>query len=225
MSTIFKQLDDCADFFLKSISKDAEKVDEGHRFTWPNHVYTSSTFRRAHLDIIDMRFSKKLYMMHMCIFPHTDDCSPIYGFDLVAGPNKVTGAFHDFSPVVYKNSYMVKQFAEKVKDLEWSKKRELPDWAQNIFSDSMVAAGNIKDESELQTFIDLAKDNLTYYLSEVGNSRGVDSTSAQDYYCLNQKKNPHTPRVMTTLGLDGNQVKSFIETCLFPSIQSPISPS
>jgi hypothetical protein len=226
MSIIFNKLDACADFFLTSISKNATKVDEGHEFTWPNYVFTSSTFRRAHLDIIDMRYTKKLLMMHLCVFPHTNDTSPIYGFDLIAGPTKVTGAFHDFSPIVYKNNYMVRHFAEKVKNLEWSKKRELPDWAMNIFSDNMIAAGNIQKEEELETILNIAKDNLTYYLKEVGNSRGdKDYTSAQNYYCTNQKKNPHTPRVMTTLGLDENRVKEFIETCLFPSAHSPASPS
>ena len=131
----------------------------------------------------------------------------------------VTGAFHDFSPVVYKSTYMSKHFEKKVKDLEWSKKRELPDWAMNIFSDRMIAASNIQNENELNTLLEVAKDNLNYYLKEVGNSGSpMDTRSAQNYYCYNQKKNPHTPRVMASLGLDQDQVKTFIETCLFPSV-------
>jgi hypothetical protein len=226
MSTIFKNLIDCSNFFLDKLRENGTEIDEGHNFDWPNYVFTSSKFRRAHLDIVDARETKKLYMMHLCVFPHTNDTSPIYGFDLIAGPTKITGAFHDFSPIVYKNNYMVRHFAEKVKNLEWSKKRELPDWAMNIFSDNMIAAGNIQKEEELESILNIAKDNLTYYLSEVGNSRGdKDYTSAQNYYCTNQKKNPHTPRVMTTLGLDENDVKKFIETCLFPSVHSPTVPS
>lgn len=226
MSIIFKKLDDCSNFFLKQLREHGTEVNEVHKFTWPNYVFTSPTFRRAHLDIVDARENKKLFMMHLCVFPHTDDTSPIYGFDLIAGPNKVTGAFHDFSPVVHKNNYMVQQFARQVESLEWSKKRELPEWAQNIFSNHMIAAGNIQKEEELETLMKTAKDNLTYYLSEVGNSKvNIDSTSAQNYYCSNQRKNPHTPRVMTTLGLDETEVKTFIETCLFPSIHSPTVPS
>lgn len=219
MSIIFRHLNDASAYFLKTLRENGTEVDEGHRFDWPNYVFTSPKFRRAHLDIVDMQFSKRLYMMHLCIFPHVDDTSPIYGFDIVAGANKVTGAFHDFSPVVYKTNYMCQRFSEKVKDLEWSKTRQLPDWAMNIFSDRMIAASNIQEVTELETILSVAKDNLNYYLEEVGNSRGPeDSGSAQDYYCYNQRKNPHTPRVMTSLGLKEDQVKSFIETCLFPSV-------
>ena len=219
MNTIFQQLTECADYFLKTLKENGTEVDEGHNFDWPNYVFTSTKFRRAHLDIVDARETKKLYMMHLCVFPHVDDTSPIFGFDIIAGPNKVTGAFHDFSPVVYKSTYMGRHFVEKVKDLEWSKKRELPDWAMNIFSDNMIAASNIQDPMELNTLLEVARDNLDYYLKEVGNSRSpIDTRSLQNYYCYNQKKNPHTPRVMASLGLDENQVKTFIETCLFPSV-------
>ena len=40
----------------------------------------------------------------------------------------------------------------------------------------------------------------------------------QNYYCHNQKQNPHTPRVMASLGLDPQEVKKFVEECLFPEI-------
>lgn len=219
MSMIFSQLDECSKHFLELLNKTGEQVDEGHKFDWPNYVFTSKSYRRAHLDIVDMRFSKKLYMMHLCIFPHIDDTSPIYGFDIIAGPNKVTGAFHDFSPVVHKDNYMVRYFAKKVKGLEWSKKRDLPDWAKNIFSDNMIAAGNVQDDHELSTILNIAKETLLYYVNEVGNSRShIDSRNSQNFYCYNQRQNPHTTKVMTSLGLDTEQVNKFIETCLFPSV-------
>ena len=101
-------------------------------------------------------------MMHLTVFPHTDDGSPVFGFDLIAGPKKVAGAFHDFSPID-KNHEMLLGFKQRVSPLTWSKKRELPEWARNIFSDDMVSAGFITDVEELESVIGLVKSNLKYY--------------------------------------------------------------
>jgi hypothetical protein len=46
----------------------------------------------------------------------------------------------------------------------------------------------------------------------------TDTTLVQNYYAYNQKQNPHTPRVMTSLGLDEEDVNTFIQNCLFPEI-------
>ena len=219
MSTIFNRLIELSRSVHKKISKGSVSVDEGHSFDWPNYVYTSDKFRRAHLDIVDARDTKKLFMMHLCIFPHYNDPSPIFGLDLIAGPNKITGAFHDFS--MNDNHEMSKWFQNRVKDFEWSKPRQLPDWAKNIFSPSMVAAGNIQSEEELETFMSLVNETMNYYLENVGITHVPISYHSyikeqQNYYCHNQKQNPHTPRVMESLGLDADTVKMFIQDCLFP---------
>jgi hypothetical protein len=221
MPTIFKQLEQAA-LDIQNILAQYEAVDEGHVFSWPNFVYKSPVFRRAHLDIVDAREEKKLYMMHLCIFPHVNDPSPIFGFDIIAGPNKVTGAFHDFSPVETTHP-MLAWFADAVAPYTWSKERVLPEWAKNIFSGNMVAAGNISDEQELATILRLVMANLTQYLALVGHAEDRDCTAQQNWYCHNQKQNPHTPRVMTALGLDTDEVHHFIHACLFPEISGSAS--
>ena len=222
MLTIFQQLEGVAESILARLSKYSD-LPEDHKFSWPNYVYTSLKFRRAHLDIVDARDTKKLYMLHLTVFPHTDDPAPIFGFDIIAGPNKVTGAFHDFSPIAEPHK-MSGWFKEQVAPYEWSKKRELPDWAKAIFSDNMIAAGNISDSEELERLLKLVLANLDYYLENVGEmSCGVDFTEAQNWYCHNQKKNPHTPKVMAALGLDQDEVAIFIEQCLFPEVGSGVS--
>jgi hypothetical protein len=215
MPTIFEQLESTAKYF-KTVLGRYKEVDEGHRYSWPNHVYQGHYFRRAHLDIVDARETKKLYMMHLCIFPNINDPAPIFGFDIIAGPNKVTGAFHDFSPV---GEHPLNQwFADTVKNYEWTKERQLPEWAKNIFSGNMVAAGNIQTEEELQKVLSLVKDNLQHYLKSLTGGGLQDYTSKQNWYCYNQKQNPHTPRVMTSLGLDEQEVHRFIHDCLFPEV-------
>lgn len=182
-------------------------------------VFTSPSYRRAHISIVDARDTKKLWLLHCTIFPHIDDPSPIYGFDIVAGPNKVSGAFHDFSNVADKNHPMMEWFAENTKDLEWNKKRELPDWAKEIFSDSMVAIGAVGPE-ELDAFIKIGLKSLDYYMQNVGKTKQevYDYSEEQDRYCHYQKLNPHTPRVLVTLGFTEEEAKAFVAENLFPEI-------
>lgn len=213
-STIFTSLEGAKKWLVSELSE-YETYDEGHRYPWDNYLWRSEKFRRAHLDVVDARDTKRLYMMHLTVFPHTDDGSPVFGFDLIAGPKKVTGAFHDFSPID-KNHEMLLGFKERVSPLTWSKKRELPEWARNIFSEDMVSAGFITDVEELESVIGLVKSNLKYYLSKVGERGDKDFTDAQNKYCFWQKQNPHTPKVMAALGYQDEEVNKFIQECLFP---------
>jgi phage-related protein len=84
----------------------------------------------------------------------------------------------------------------------------------------MIAAGNVSDEEELEQVFAMARTTLAHYLSTVAetNNTADDTTEAQNYYCENQKQNPHTPRVMVSLGLSEEDVKVFIQECLFPEI-------
>ena len=160
-------------------------------------------------------------MMHLCIFPHTHDPAPIFGFDIIAGPNKVTGAFHDFSPVC-DNHPLTSAFYEAVSPLEWSKPRELPHWAKQIFSPQIVAAGNIRTPEELDTLLAVVSANLATFLKGIGDTGNQDYTDRQDHYCYWQQQNPHTPKVMTTLGLPDAEVQRFISECLFPFVGNKI---
>jgi phycocyanobilin:ferredoxin oxidoreductase len=170
---------------------------------------------------VDARDSKGLWMMHCCVFPHTDNPAPIFGFDVVAGKNKITGCFHDFSPAGDANHPMIEWFGHEVGRYEWNKKRALPEWAQRIFTEHMVAAGNVSDETELVQILGMARKTLDHYLENVGETRGqaVDTKDAQNFYAQNQKQNPHTPKVMVSLGLSEEDVTVFVQECLFPEIR------
>jgi phycocyanobilin:ferredoxin oxidoreductase len=196
-------------------------MDRFNQPGWVNRVWQSDRYRRAHVDVVDARLTKGLWMMHCCIFPHITDPSPIYGFDVIAGKNKITGCFHDYSAAGNADHPMMQWFGEYVDNLEWRKERKLPDWAERIFSPNMVAAGNVSDEEELEQIIAMAKDTIEHYLSTVGETIGqaANTTKAQNYYAQNQKQNPHTPRVMTSLGLAEEDVRAFIQECLFPEIR------
>jgi hypothetical protein len=115
-------------------------------------------------------------------------------------------------------------FRDCVQDLEWKKERELPPWAQAIFSKHMVAASNVKVD-EMDQVVTMALDNLDMYFEELpkytSNTLDVDQIKRkQNRYCHYQKQNPHTPKAMEALGLDPDDIRHFIQDCLFPEVSS-----
>jgi phycocyanobilin:ferredoxin oxidoreductase len=196
-------------------------MDRFNQPGWVNRVWQSDRYRRAHVDVVDARLTKGLWMMHCCVFPHTHNPAPIFGFDVIAGKNKITGCFYDYSPTADKNHPMLEYFQHEVAKLEWRKERALPDWATRIFSKSIVAAGNVSDDTELDQLMQMAREGIAHYLNTVGetNNTVADATFEQNYYAQNQKQNPHTPKVMVSLGLSEEDVNIFIQDCLFPEIR------
>ncbi len=181
--------------------------------------YSSLRYRRAHISTVDARETKKLFLLHVTVFPHTHDNSPIYGFDIVCGPTKVSGAFHDFSEAGHKTHHMMKWFADSTANIEWNKPRELPEWAQSIFSPAMIAIGAV-GEQELDDFISIGLKTLDYYLENVGLTQEslMDYHMAQNRYCHYQKQNPRTPASLQHLGFTAEEAADYVQTKLFPEI-------
>jgi len=229
LSVIWNRLVQCQHDIIEIFDEYAEEIQEEglDRFNqpdsgWINRVWANKSVRRAHIDVVDARETKGLWMMHVCCFPNLNNDAPIYGFDVIAGKNKMTGAFHDFSPSSNLDHPMIDGYKEAVEDFIPSKQRELPQWAKNIFTDKMVAAGNVNTEEEAVAIVDIALANLRAWFDEVplsdGNAQIEIVTAAQDYYCHNQQQNPHTPNVMKSLGLPEEDVEIFCRDMLFPKI-------
>lgn len=229
MSIIWNKLIDCKDEILNIFDQYAEEIEEPglSEFNqpdngWINRVWANKSVRRAHIDVVDARDTKGLWMMHVCCFPQLQNDAPIYGFDVIAGKNKMTGAFHDFSPSSTIDHPMIDGYKESVADFIPEKQRELPEWARNIFTDKMLAAGNVKTDDEATAIIDIALGNLRAWFEEVPSYDGygqADLVSAsQNYYCHNQQQNPHTANVMKSLGLPEEDVEVFCRDMLFPKL-------
>lgn len=225
-SKVWDALVKVQEYFEKRFAETGTEIQEPgmERFNqpgWINRVWTSENYRRAHVDVVDARETKGLWMMHCCVFPHLHNDAPIFGFDVIAGKNKITGCFYDYSPTVNDEHPMLDSFAEESNKLEWNKTRKMPEWAERIFSGNIIAAGNVQKEEELDQIIEMAKYGVDFYLRAVGESNnvGVNSKDAQNYYAQNQKQNPHTPRVMESLGLNEDDVRVFIQECLFPELK------
>ena len=219
MSSLDKAIT-CSENILKLFQEYGTELTDtpGKKFPFIDYEFTSKKFRKAHLSIVDARETNKLWFMHCTVFPHTDDPSPIFGFDIICGPSRVSGAFLDLSTAGDKDHALAHAFNKRVESMNWKKERELPDWAKPIFSPAMVAIGSV-DEEELEKFIGLGLDTLNMYLSGMGvRYTGESYAKEQNFYCQQQKKNPHTPRVMASLGLSPEQVVDFSHKVLFPEL-------
>ena len=226
MSQVWNTLVEIQHLLEDNFSRTGQEINESgmERFNqpgWVNRVWTSDRYRRAHIDVVDARESKGLWMMHCCVFPHTHNPAPIFGFDVIAGKNKITGCFIDYSPTGDRDHPMIEYFAEEVGQYDWNKPRKLPEWAERIFSSHMIAAGNVSDESELAQIASLAHILVNHYTECVGetNNTSESTKDQQNYYAQNQKQNPHTPKVMVSLGLSEEDVQMFIQDCLFPELK------
>jgi phycocyanobilin:ferredoxin oxidoreductase len=229
MSGVWNTLIQCKDEIIDIFEEYATEIEEPGLSAfnqpdngWINRVWANDHIRRAHIDVVDARDSKGLWMMHVCCFPVLSNDGPIYGFDVIAGKNKITGAFHDFSPSATIDHAMIDGYKESVADFIPEKKRELPEWARNIFTESMLAAGNVKQE-EAEQIVSIAVNNLRSYFKEVPDYTGFGDTAlvagSQNYYCHNQQQNPHTPKVMKSLGLNEADVDKFCTDMLFPKLK------
>jgi len=215
---IIKLFDAYAQEYTEPGLENFNKPDSG----WINRTWHNDSVRRAHIDVVDARDSKGLWMMHVTCMPVLNSDAPIFGFDVIAGKNKMTGAFLDFSASSNPEHPMMEGYAESVAEFIPKKKRELPEWARNIFSDHMLAAGNVNTEEEAVAIIELALDNLRAYLEEAPEFVGFGDRdlviASQNYYAHNQQQNPHTPRTMKSLGLPEEDVDLFCRDMLFPKI-------
>jgi hypothetical protein len=117
---------------------------------------------------------------------------------------------------------MSKWFEKETIYRKWKKERVLPEWAKQIFSENIVAAGNVNDEDELSDLINLSVNCVQFYISNVG--KKTDKTiheevrKSHNRYAYYQRQNPHTPKTLKALGFESEIVDSFIEKSLFPEI-------
>jgi len=218
---------------LIDLSREIETIfDEDYECTgimeifggWRDKTWNSELVRKCHLKTIDNRQSQKLWLMHINIFPREAYDFPILGFDIVSGPNKITGSFFDLSPVSQDDPphpYLL-HMKEAVENLSWSKPRELPDWAVEIFSKNMIAAGNLRTDEEVQQLCDTCLHLVRYYVKNMKESARLgDPESIREYhnkYCRNQKLNPHLHRSILSMGISEEDKNDYVNRILFEEI-------
>ena len=81
-SEIWDKLITCQENIIKIFDQFGEEFEEpGLDYfnrddgSWINRVWKNKDVRRAHIDVVDARASKGLWMMHVCCFPDiNNDC-------------------------------------------------------------------------------------------------------------------------------------------------------
>ena len=186
---------------------------------WIDTFWTSTNIRKCHLKTIN---DGKMWLLHINIFPKDGVNLPILGFDIIASKSKISGSFFDFSPVIRGHrSALFEMFKQIVADVKWNKPRDLPEWAQEIFSDHMVAAGSISDGPELEQLINVVTKLIEVYLVCCNDSKLVTNLPTQtliNKYCKNQKKNKHLHRSILAMGIPEKEKDYYIENILFDEI-------
>jgi len=187
---------------------------------WSNFFWKSDKIRKCHLEIIDVRDTKKIFVMHINIFPDEYSDIPILGFDVIAGQNKITGLFFDFSPVTDKHYYL-NYLIDKTEKMNIIKHRDIPDWGKPIFSDYIIATGNIRTEEDLNYILDICVELLHFYLDNLDIVKLTDKLSYKEkhnLYCKQQKLNPHLHRSLLGMGLDEKTKTEYIDKIVFEEL-------
>lgn len=193
-------------------------TEDLHFAGWNDTFWHSDEVYKCHLKTIKPEDGKGLWLMHINIFPEGGYELPILGFDIVAGPKKITGSFMDFSPLHGHDHVMHEYMRDKVEGLEWNKPRELPPWAKEIFSDNMLAVGNIRDGEELDQFMAITNDLVDYYLNNLEQltiHSERDTIPILNKYCTNQKMNPHLHRSILAMGISEEDKDRYVNNVLF----------
>lgn len=178
-----------------------------------NLFFQSDKLELGHISIIDKREERGMWMMHVAAFTRPEYPMPIFGFDVICGKKKVSGCFHDISPTSVKHSSTSAVFADLTESLQFSKGRELPDWAKAIFSPCMIAVGQ-PTVIEIELLAECAQYMLTAWFNELDDLEPTTEyltahETGKAKYCENQLKNDNSRNVMTALGLEEDYVKKF----------------
>lgn len=229
-SELFAELRHLADQLRSLFSKNLEKYDnDKHIHTddlpgWEDHFWKSNSIRKAHLKTIEPVGKNKMWLMHINVFPSIHCDMPIFGLDIVATPNKVSGVFCDYSKTYdgISTGLMQTYFRETVKDLSWNRERVLPPWATEIFSADMMAAGSVRPGEELDQLCKTALRLTDFYLesaSIVPYKTTINTTAAQNKYCENQKINKMLHSSILAMGIPEDVKDQYVNNVLFEVIK------
>lgn len=189
------------------------------RLEWSNTLLSSARFRHGHIELL--RVPGRLAVLHVCLFPPLDDAAPIFGFDMIAGPARVTGIFLDFSPVVALRAGLRLSDAVDATNLaSFAEHRALPPWG-SIFSADMLAI-RPADLAEVERAVTLAQDALTRWLA-APRQHDIDTAviaNGQARYVAGQRRNEHTLRMLSGF-IGAEPARRFIDEILFPPVVAP----
>lgn len=193
---------------------------------WEDWFWKNDIIRKAHLKTIEPGYgnNKNLWLMHINIFPQFNINLPIFGLDIVSNPNKISGCFCDYSPIHDSGPHpYLMRFKFETEGLSWTRAREMPDWAQEIFSENIVGAGSIREGIETDQLCQMALNLSRFYCMEMSNpvyqkTFSLDTKEAQNKYCRNQKMNKMLHSSILSMGITEERKNQYVENILFEEV-------
>lgn len=192
------------------------------QLAWSNLLVSTPSLRRGHVELLSApgRFA----VLHVCLFPALGRAAPIFGFDMIAGPARVTGLFLDLSPVLPDMPGPRLRDAVAPGALDgFAEPRARPDWG-GIFSADMLAV-RPRSAGEIARGLSLARQALEAWLAALDGGARADPAAVADgqaRYVAGQRANPHTARLLA--GLIGDApARRFIDKVLFPPVPAALS--
>jgi len=165
-----------------------------------NEVYQCRGLRKLHLETA--RLGLGLQILHCVFFPDPRFDLPIFGADIVASPAGISAAIVDLSPVTPLLPDPVRVALEAMTLPPFQQVRDLPPWG-SIFSPYVRFIRPV-DREEEGWFVDLVASYLEVLTRAIDACEPdaldavstVDRHQGQLSYCLQQKRNDKTRRVL-----------------------------
>jgi phycocyanobilin:ferredoxin oxidoreductase len=180
---------------------------------WANEIFEGPGFRWAHVEFFSI--PGQIGVLHVCLFPALDRRAPIFGFDIISGRAKATGAFLDLSPTTPSFDPIADAWMGSPPEA-FAEPRTLPEWAAAIFSPRALAIRPVS-VSEVDAVVALARRSLAFWLDAEKPSGSVAVMALAQYrYAAAQRLNEHTFRMLA--GCVGPEIaREFIDDWLFPT--------
>ena len=165
-----------------------------------NELYQCRGLRKLHLETA--RLGLGLQILHCVFFPDPRYDLPVFGADIVASPAGISAAIVDLSPVSAELPASVQQPLEAITLPAFEQVRELPAWG-SIFS-PFVRFIRPVNSTEEGWFVDLVGQYLDVLRQAVETTEPeasdapstIERHQGQLSYCLQQKRNDKTRRVL-----------------------------
>lgn len=186
---------------------------------WRNTLLATASLRHLHVEFFAL--PGEIGVLHLCAFPRLDLALPILGFDVIAGRERATGCFLDFSPTVPGAEPVIDAWAEGLAAPRagLGETRVLPEWTA-IFS-SRVVAVRPGGPAQFQAALELGEASLLALAgAHAAPADPAAMRAAQQRYMDAQRRNERTRRMLAgCIGPD--LADAFIAQCLFPDVVAP----
>jgi hypothetical protein len=176
--------------------------------TWYNTVFFNDLARYNHIEYFKSD-NNLVEVFHNVMLPNASLNCGIFGFDMIALNNKITGIFCDITNGSNENLKRIKHHYRSIE-------RDRPEWASFFSKDFLI----VKSPENLEDFINdimlVVDEYLNPDISSVYDAFNEHKNiSIQNEYCMNQRKNAKTYNALTKF-IGEEEAKKFIEQVLFP---------